>query len=925
MRYADLVEVYEKLNQTTKRLEKTYYLSELLKKTSKDEIPDIMLLIEGKVFPPWDDKKIGVGARLVLKAINLSTGINTSRIEEEWKKTGDLGLVAENLTKVKKQQTLFKKQLNVKTVIDNLRKLAELEGAGSVDQKIKLISELLTSAEPLEARFIVRTVLEELRVGVGSGSIRDAIVWAYFAKDAGIIYNNKDKLAVVEGKDRKKYNEFAETVQRAYDLTNDFSKVAQIANQKGLSALKKIDVELGIPIKVMLYKKAKDMQDAFKQVGKPAALEFKYDGFRCITGYTSLFVKSRGYISVKEIKVGDAVLTHRGNFKRIIAINKRVIDSGERLFEVTTYYGHRFKISEKHQVLVLRGKPTWVGIEDLRLNEKLIFPIPRITDKLPFEKELTLEDESGYSKTIKTNDFFFTFLGYWIGDGFTNNYHNTERIGLIFNAKKDQRLCKFYETNIKKYFKIKSLSKNIHNGAIYLYWRDKPLRIWLSTFFRKEWKGKILPNWFYGINKRQFDFFLRGWIESDGYTDKLGRTSISTKESSLAMGAVLLGLKFKKMIGIKKIRIKRKTYYRIVIPKSNKGYEFRENSVLIDILSIKELKNRDPRIILYNLQVEDEESYCTSMMCLHNCQIHKFKGNIEIYTRRLENVTKQFPEVIEYVKKFVKGDNFIIDSEAVGFNPKNWKYLPFQSISQRIRRKYDIERMAKEFPVELNIFDIIFYNGKNVVSMPFKQRRELLERVVTEQKKKIVLAQQLITKSLKEAEEFYSKSLQQGEEGVMVKNLGSVYKPGSRVGYGVKVKPVMESLDLVIVAAEWGEGKRAKWLTSYTIGCINEEKQILEMGKVGTGIKELELEGEITFPGMTELLKPLIIAEKGKTVKLKPVVVIEINYEEIQKSPTYSSGFALRFPRTVRLRHEKGVDDCSTIRQVRELFMSQKR
>lgn len=923
MRYLDLVEVYEKLNQTTKRLEKTFYIAELLKKADAKDISQVMLLMQGRVFHQWDDQKIGVAAKLVLRAINVSTGIDPAKVEQEWKKTGDLGQVAMNLTKVKKQATLFSKKLEVKAVLGNLRKLAGLEGAGSVDQKIQLISELLTSAEPLEAKYIIRTVLEELRVGVGEGSVRDAIVWAYFPKEAGVIYNNKDIMDVVDDKDREKFNKVVEIVQHAIDLTNDFAKVCQIAKEKGLEGLEKLDLEPGIPIKVMLYPKAKNISDAFAKVGKPAALEYKYDGFRCITGYTSLFINNKGFISVRDVKVGDQVLTHNGDFKSVIAINKRKIDAGEKLFDVTTYYGAGFRISEGHPVLVFREKPCWVNIENVKLTDKIVFPLPKIDITLPFERKLTLTDESGYSKSIDANDFFFRFLGYWIGDGFTNNYHNTERVGLIFNARTEADLCNYYEVNVKKLFGIRNTSKNFHNGAIYLYWRDKPLRIWLSRFFREDWKGKILPPWFYGIKKEQFDSFLKGWIESDGHTDDQGSTSISTKERSLAMSAVLLGLKFKRMIGIKKIRVLGKTYYRIIIPKSKRGYEFKNGHVLIDLYSIKELKRRDPRVVLYNLQVQDDESYCTSLICLHNCQIHKSGKDIQIFTRRLENVTAAFPEVVGFVRDYVKGDNFILDSEAVGFSPKTGKYLPFQSISQRIRRKYDIEQTAKEFPVELNVFDIVYYNGKTTINMLFSERRKLIERIVKEQKKKIILAKQLITDDEAEAAKFYDESLKNGEEGIMVKSLESVYTPGRRVGLGVKVKPVMETLDLVIVGAEWGEGKRAAWLTSFTVACIDEDNQLLEIGKVGTGIKELESEGSVTFPKLTEMLKPLIIAEKGKSVKIKPSVVIEVEYEEIQKSPTYSSGFALRFPRVVRLRDERGSEDASSLEQVKDLYKAQ--
>ena len=156
----------------------------------------------------------------------------------------------------------------------------------------------------------------------------------------------------------------------------------------------------------------------------------------------------------------------------------------------------------------------------------------------------------------------------------------------------------------------------------------------------------------------------------------------------------------------------------------------------------------------------------------------------------------------------------------------------------------------------------------------------------------------------------------------MAINLEAPYKPGSRVGYGVKIKPTMETLDLVIVGADWGEGKRASWLSSFTIAC-RHHGEFLEIGKVGTGIKEKEELG-VSFHQLTKLLKPLIVSEKGKSVRVKPKIVIEINYEEIQKSPTYSSGFALRFPRLVRLREDRGPSDISTLDTVKRYYKEQR-
>ena len=194
MNYSELSKVYQELESTSKRLEKTYIISELLSKTKEKELEEVIYLLQGKVFPKWDERKLGVSSRLILKAINAATGIQQDRIESEWVKKGDLGLVVESLMKKTKQQSLFSQKLTTIKVYENIRKLAELEGKGTVSRKIQYITELLTSAEPNESKFIVRTIIEDLRIGVAEGIIKDAIAWTYLPKLKGIFFRcNKCK------------------------------------------------------------------------------------------------------------------------------------------------------------------------------------------------------------------------------------------------------------------------------------------------------------------------------------------------------------------------------------------------------------------------------------------------------------------------------------------------------------------------------------------------------------------------------------------------------------------------------------------------------------------------------------------------------------------------------------------------------------
>ena len=152
MKYSALVEVYERLTKTTKRLDKTYFIAQLIHDTPTAELEQIMLLLEGKVFHPWEEEKIGMASRLVVKAIVVASGISTEKVEQEWKKTGDLGQVAHNFIGKKKQSTLMTRELTVDKVFTNLRKLAGVQGSGAVDRKIQYCTELLTRAGPLEAQ-----------------------------------------------------------------------------------------------------------------------------------------------------------------------------------------------------------------------------------------------------------------------------------------------------------------------------------------------------------------------------------------------------------------------------------------------------------------------------------------------------------------------------------------------------------------------------------------------------------------------------------------------------------------------------------------------------------------------------------------------------------------------------------------------------
>jgi len=259
MDYSKICGVYHALESTTKGLEKTDILASFLGEI-RDE-PELIYLLQGRLFADYDNRELGISLQLVIKAIGRAAGIGEDEVVDEFKELGDLGKVAEAvLGKRKKQTALFSKKLSVEKVLENLRKIPTIEGKGTVDQKIGYIVDLLHSATPEEAKYVVRTVLSDLKIGVGSGILRDAIVVHCFApKDL----DDKKVCAVA--------------VQEAYDKATDFAEVFERACD---DSLEKIKLKPGKPVKVMLFPKAKSVEDAFRIVGRPAAFEYKYDGFR---------------------------------------------------------------------------------------------------------------------------------------------------------------------------------------------------------------------------------------------------------------------------------------------------------------------------------------------------------------------------------------------------------------------------------------------------------------------------------------------------------------------------------------------------------------------------------------------------------------------------------------------------------------------
>ncbi|NJE04085.1 ATP-dependent DNA ligase [Thermococcus sp. MV11] len=554
MRYSELADLYKRLEKTTLKTLKTKFVADFLKKTPDDLLEIVPYLILGKVFPDWDERELGVGEKLLIKAVSMATGVSEREIENSVKDTGDLGESVALALKKKKQRSFFSQPLTIKRVYDTFVKIAEAQGEGSQDRKMKYLANLFMDAKPEEGKYLARTVLGTMRTGVAEGILRDAIAEAFKVKP--------------------------ELVERAYMLTSDFGHVAKIAKLEGNEGLSRVRIQVGKPIRPMLAQNAASVKEALAEMGGKAAFEIKYDGARV--------------------------------------------------------------------------------------------------------------------------------------------------------------------------------------------------------------------------------------------------------------------------------------------------------------------------------------------------QVHKDGDRVVIYSRRLENVTRSIPEIVRAVRESLKAEKAIVEGELVAVG-EGGKPRPFQYVLRRFRRKYNIEEMIEKIPLELNLFDVLYVDGEGLIDTPFSERREKLEEIISPGER-IRLAEQLVTKSAEEAEAFYKKALELGHEGLMAKRLDSVYEPGNRGKKWLKIKPTMEDLDLVIIGAEWGEGRRAHLLGSFLVAAFDPHSgEFVPVGKVGSGFTDEDL------AEFTKMLKPLIVREEGKYVEIEPKVVIQVTYQEIQRSPKYESGFALRFPRYVALREDKSPEEADTIERIAQLYEFQER
>ena len=294
-------------------------------------------------------------------------------------------------------------------------------------------------------------------------------------------------------------------------------------------------------------------------------------------------------------------------------------------------------------------------------------------------------------------------------------------------------------------------------------------------------------------------------------------------------------------------------------------------------------------------------------------QVHWDGDDVSLYSRNMEDVTDALPELVEFVEEHVDAP-VILDGEAVAVDDDG-SPLPFQEILKRFRRKHDVEQMRDEIRVELNAFDCLHAHDEDLLDEPFRERHERLRDVVDDDS---AVSEILVTDDADEIAAFEERALEAGHEGIMLKDPDAAYTPGDRGKHWLKRKPNVETLDLVVTGAEWGEGRRASFLGTFVLSARDEETgEFATIGKVATGITDEEL------ADLTDLLEPHVRSENGQEVDLEPAVVFEVGYEEIQTSPTYESGYALRFPRFVTVRENKPPENADTIERVERLAEQQ--
>jgi DNA ligase 1 len=581
MKFSQVANLFEKIDATTKRLEMTSFLVDLIKETPKDEISKVVYLLQGKLYPDYVGVELGLAEKMLIKAAAEVSGKTERSVEEDYKKTGDVGLSVEKLLRKKSQAVLVKRPLTVKSVYETFDRIAKATGSGSVETKIRLLISLLNDSTPLEGKFIARMAVGRLRLGVADMTVLDGLALAY----------GGDKVA-------------REPIERAYNLSSDLGYVADVVAHEGLEGIEKFKITVGRPIRPMLCERLPAAEDILEKLGGEGAAEYKYDGLRI--------------------------------------------------------------------------------------------------------------------------------------------------------------------------------------------------------------------------------------------------------------------------------------------------------------------------------------------------QAHLSPRGVQLFSRRLENITEQFPDVAKLLQTCVKAKEAIVEGECVAVDANTGDMLPFQIISQRRGRKYEIGRMSEEIPVTVFLFDVLFLNGRDMTLSPYLERRKELVKII-DTSEHVAVSQQHLTKDPEKLEQLMDQAVASGCEGLVVKNISeqSTYQAGARGWLWIKYKrsykaEVQDTFDLVPVGAFAGRGRRAGSYGALLMAAYNQKNDVFEtLCKLGSGFTDQDLADlpKMLAKSMVKHRHPRVSSLMEPDVWFAPSMVLEVAADEITISPLHTcgrdmirhgGGLALRFPRfTGNLRKDKSAEDATSSQEVLEMYQKQ--
>lgn len=320
-------------------------------------------------------------------------------------------------------------------------------------------------------------------------------------------------------------------------------------------------------------------------------------------------------------------------------------------------------------------------------------------------------------------------------------------------------------------------------------------------------------------------------------------------------------------------------------------------------------------------------------------QMHKFDNKVRLFSRNLVDITYAFPELVKAaIESTIRTPDtttihnqvdFILDGELIAL--KNDRPLHFQELQKRLRRKNVTDDITTEIPIYYIVYDIMYFKDNQVLKKSLLDRKNILSTISF--KKPIINSSYKILDSIEQIIAIFNESKDIGHEGLVVKDPLSQYHPGKRGRYWMKLKKELDTIDAVIVIAEYGHGKRAGVLSDYTFAVIDEDdddknlnnnnnnylenSRLKTIGKAYSGLTDKEIDE------MTEKLREIIIEDNGNRILVKPEIVLEVAFDTIQKSDRHNSGFALRFPRIKNIRTDKSLKDIDTLEKVRQIYKNQ--